>query len=460
MHKNQGCSTERNAPCCSPCHACGDILVLRRNLLHDGERQLCCLVEVALMDVLILCVAVLHADAEDGGGDPVGVEVVGIRAAALLLEDEGISEPLCCAAQVLDGQGIGREFVGIVVLFEGELCGAAAALKSGMDGGDETLRDGIEFCLVAAACLEVQRTELSDDVGHRAPRDRSDVAGGLCVDAPLRDGSEHSARCHDGVASRIGIDAGVCCLAADAHSDLVLARRLESCRACVTVRVEGVAEVGVQERAIYAARAVDAALLRDGEDDLQVAVGDVMFPQTLQGLEDGGDARLVICAEDGRAVGADDAVRENGLDICARLDAVHVRREHDGRYPCDCTFESCDDIARAAAECPARFVLVNLCRTERAQTCCQQIGDLTLVERGAADGDESEEIVQDAFLVNHDVPPSKEEDDHKGDGGEEHRQRVAFRQLHRADLGKSCADECRTRDGGHGASDRARHLRE
>ena len=69
---------------------------------------------------------------------------------------------------------------------------------------------------------------------------------------------------------------------------------------------------------------------------------------------------------------------------------------------------------------------MNLRRTEVTQTRCQQIGDLTLIECGAADGNQLEKFVQYTLFVNHGCLLSKEENNHKGDCGEQHRERVAL----------------------------------
>ena len=68
---------------------------------------------------------VRHADTEDGGRHTVGVEVVRVRAAALLLKHDGEAELFCGAAQILNGERVGGEFVGIVVLLDVDLRPAA-----------------------------------------------------------------------------------------------------------------------------------------------------------------------------------------------------------------------------------------------------------------------------------------------------------------------------------------------
>ena len=103
-----------------------------------------------------------------------------------------------------------------------------------------------------------------------------------------------------------------------------------------------------------------------------------------------------------------------------------MRRQHNGRDIRDGALEVRDDIARVSAECLARSVLVNLRRTEVTQTLRQQIGDLTLVKCGAADGNQLEKFVQYTLFVNHGCLLSEEENNHKGNRGEQHRERVAL----------------------------------
>ena len=345
--------------------------------------------------------AVGHADAEDGGRDAVRVEEVRVGAAALLLECDGEAERVRGAAQIPERERVLRELVGIVVLLDGDGRRAVRLLCRALGDVHHARGERVEFRLVTAARFEMDRAKLRDDVGRRAARDAPRVAGGLLVDAPLRHGGEDLARGDDGVMSRLGLDARVGCLAAYDNLDLILARRFERSRAGVAVRVEGKADVGFEERSVDVLRAVHTALLGDGKDDLQIAVRDMLLAQAAQRLEDGDDARLVVRAEDGRAVRADHAACELRANARARFYAVHVRRQHDGRYARDCAFEIRDDVAAVAAEDFTGVILVNLRGAEFPQPCGEQIAHFPLVEGGAADGDEFEEFVQNSFLVDH-----------------------------------------------------------
>ena len=206
--------------------------------------------------------------------------MVRIRAAALLLEHDGKIALLRRAPQVADGQCIDGQLVRIIVLLDLDLGAAACPLKRAVDGVHHALCESVELPLVTAACLEIQRAELCDDIRRRAARDLADVAGRLRIDASLRDGREHTSRRRDRVLSRLGVNAGVRRLADDAHRQLVLARCLKRRRPRVPVGIERIAKIRVEQRRIETARPVDPALLGDGKDDLQVAVRKILLLET------------------------------------------------------------------------------------------------------------------------------------------------------------------------------------
>lgn len=57
-------------------------LVCAGCFLHDGKCPTSRVVEILFLDVFFLCVGFFHADGENHGGHPVGVEVVGIGTSA------------------------------------------------------------------------------------------------------------------------------------------------------------------------------------------------------------------------------------------------------------------------------------------------------------------------------------------------------------------------------------------
>ena len=147
---------------------------------------------------------------------------------------------------------------------------------------------------------------------------------------------------------------------------------------------------------------MDAVLLRNREDDLQRAVRDGAFAQLPQRFKDGRDAGLVVAAEDGRAIGADDAILPDGMDIRTGLHAVHMSRQHDGRsvlLPL-CRGEIRDEIAAVATDCLTGLILMDNA-AELLKALRQEVADFTLIVRRATDADEFEKLSQHALFINH-----------------------------------------------------------
>src|SRR5262249_46924821 len=70
----------------------------------------------------------------------------------------------------------------------------------------------------------------------------------------------------------------------------------------------------------------------DGEDDVDRRMAKAVLAAGADALADDRDARLVVTAEDGRAVGADDVTLDDGTDALAGHDGVHVRAEEERRH--------------------------------------------------------------------------------------------------------------------------------
>ncbi len=113
-------------------------------------------------------------------------------------------------------------------------------------------------------------------------------------------------------------------------------------------------------------------------------------------------AGLVVAAEDGRAVGADDVALDDGLDALAGDDRVHVRAHHDGVGACDGAGEARDDVAGVAADGRARVVDEDLGAHLLAELF-DALGHLALLARDRVYLDEFEQKVFDALLVDHAV---------------------------------------------------------
>ena len=191
-------------------------------------------------------------------------------------------------------------------------------------------------------------------------------------------------------------------LARDMDVDLVLARRLVTHDARMTVRVEREAHVRVQQAAVEMLRAMHAVLLGHCEYDLQRAVRNRVLAQLAQRLQDGRDARLVIRAENRRAIRADDAILDDRVDTRTGLHAVHMRRQHDRRqgFKPICSREVRDEIATVAADCLTGLVLAHRA-AELLQALRQQVTNLPLVMRRTRNGNELQKLREHALSIDH-----------------------------------------------------------
>jgi hypothetical protein len=166
------------------------------------------------------------------------------------------------------------------------------------------------------------------------------------------------------------------------------------------VRVEDDAVLGADARDVQVLRAEQAHLLADGEDGLDGRVRDVLLLQAADGLDDDGAAGLVVAAEHGRAVRADDVALDDRLDALARDDRVHVGGHHDRLGPGDGAGEARDDVARVAAHLLPGVVYLDV-GAHLFAVLLDALGHVALVPRVAVNLYEFEQQILDALLVNH-----------------------------------------------------------
>ncbi len=95
--------------------------------------------------------------------------------------------------------------------------------------------------------------------------------------------------------------------------------------------------------------AEQADLLADGERDLDVAVRDGRVAEHAHDLADDRATRLVVAAEHGRAVGADDVAFDDRLDAFSGDHGVHVRGEQERRGGAG-ALHAREDVAGRAAD--------------------------------------------------------------------------------------------------------------
>ena len=84
--------------------------------------------------------------------------------------------------------------------------------------------------------------------------------------------------------------------AVDFGKNFVLAGSRENDFAGASAGVQRVTDIGMQQTGIQIFRAGAALLLTDGEDYLDIAVGQVLLFQTAQGFQNGDHASLVVAA--------------------------------------------------------------------------------------------------------------------------------------------------------------------
>jgi len=141
---------------------------------------------------------------------------------------------------------------------------------------------------------------------------------------------------------------------------------------------------------VHVGGADQSNLLAAADGDLDRACRGAILDRRLDHFEDDGAPGLVVGAEDGRAVAADDVgAVPGGLDASARLDGVHVGGEED-RFA----------VTIAAAEDVACGIL-GYFEPEVAETAFELRCDGVLFARGGVDGHEFEEGLDDAIAVDH-----------------------------------------------------------
>lgn len=191
-------------------------------------------------------------------------------------------------------------------------------------------------------------------------------------------------------------------LAFDVDVNLVLARCLVAHEPRMAVRIKREAHIRMQQAAVEMLRTVNAVLLRDCEDDLQRAVRDGTLAQLPQRFKNGRDAGLVVGTKDSRAIGADNAVLPDGMNVRAGLHTVHMSCQHDGRpvlLPL-CRREIRNEIAAVAAQGLTGLVLMDG-TAELLQALCQEVAHLALFVCRAADADELKEFLEYTFPIDH-----------------------------------------------------------
>ena len=183
--------------------------------------------------------------------------------------------------------------------------------------------------------------------------------------------------------------------AVDDGLDDVFRRALYDDLADGAARIEDEGALGLDFAVIQSFGAVHADFLANGENDLQQPVLHLPLPNPADGFDDGDDSGLVVAAEDGRAVGADDIAVDNRLNALAGQNRVHVAAEHQ-RF---CRFGSRqggDEVAGVAAHFFAGVVKLDR-KAERFQLFFHVGGEFSLLAGRAGDFGHLDELVHEAL---------------------------------------------------------------
>ena len=116
------------------------------------------------------------------------------------------------------------------------------------------------------------------------------------------------------------------------------------------VAVEDQPLARAQQTEVEISRALQANLLAHREHDVDRSVRDVLLAQLMQHLADDRASRLVVTAEHGSAVGADDVAVDHRLHAFARNDGVHVGAQKQRRHALASAVEMADQIAAVAVD--------------------------------------------------------------------------------------------------------------
>ena len=209
------------------------------------------------------------------------------------------------------------------------------------------------------------------------------------VDAAEPHGGDALGRDLDRVDAALGRHAGM--RLEPVHDELEMVRRGRAREEIAGgVAVEHEPGAGGEAAHVEVLGAEQPDLLADRERDLDVAVRDRVVAQHAQHLADDRAARLVVAAEDRRAVAADDVAVDDRLHALAGDDGVHVRREQQRRRRRAVPRTRASRLPGRAADLGAGVVEPDL-GPELAQLARQALGDRALLPRMAVDPNQLEE---------------------------------------------------------------------
>ena len=343
----------------------------------------------------------LGAGGADDGGDAVLVEDIGIATTAADFGDgiqaEGFSGLPC---DLHHGRviGQGEAAVGGLDFGIGE---CRAVLFGGVREAHCHVGDlVVKLLLVMAAGLGEHGAKVRDNVARLATLDDADVCCGLVIYAAEPHAGDGLRGDVDGVDACLGTHTGVGGLALDPEGQLVGGGRGRGHACGLLPAIEDVAVVRADLAVVEMQGAIEAGLLGDAEDHLELAVRDVGLDDLAQGVEDDVDAGLRVRAEDGVAGAGDVGLADEGLDALARCHGIHVGLEHEGRAVGIGGGEPGDEVADLAAN--GLVCVVELHREAHVgELRSEGLRHAPLFEGEAVHADEFAEFVGHCLALNH-----------------------------------------------------------
>ena len=336
-----------------------------------------------------------HADRQVNGGDAVPVEDIAVAAAAGGLQLRLEAQTLHRFDALFHRRGVRGELERRIAAVDRHIDAGAVFAGGLFEAFFHVAALFVEFFVEQAASLGDYFDLIGHDVGGHAAADRAKVGGGFLVDPQQGHLVDGAGRHLNGADALFRREAGMGGTAVNDGFDDIFRRTLHDDLADGAARIEDEGALGLDFAVIQTFGAVHADFFTDGENDLQQTVFHSPFPNPADGFDDGDDSRLVVAAENGRAVGADDIAVNDRLDAFAGKDCVHVAAEHQ-RFRRFGSRQGGDEVAGVAADFFAGIVELDL-EAERLQFLFHVGGELGLLAGGAGDSGHLDKLVHEAL---------------------------------------------------------------
>ena len=239
-------------------------------------------------------------------------------------------------------------------------CLGAIFFGTGHNGVNDFVTNGSQLLVIAATSIALDGHQIGHHIGGHAPGNNANIGGGFFVNATvtLHIGQGLSGN-HHRVDALFRLQTTVGLFAVHLDGITVLPGRPYHDFPGCALAVQGIAHLSAQAGLIHATRAVDTALLRNGEEGLNVPVGCAAFCQQAQTLQNAFHAALVVTAQNGGAIAIEHAVPLHHSGATAGLHAIHMgRKQHCGGAGLS-TRQKGPQIAAVAAQFFASVVLLH-----------------------------------------------------------------------------------------------------